>query len=129
MRSSYSTPSALSRAISSSFARRVCSSRIGRGLSCTASTTREHLERIALRIGVERGHRLDEIERERVVQREVGLEVGRDAHLAPAARARGTSSTTPAATSERNSAAARRRWRAFAAALSCERFTSRITAP
>src|SRR4029453_18449696 len=44
----------------------------------------EHLERVALRIRVERGHRLDEIERERVVQREVGLEVRGDAHLAPA---------------------------------------------
>ena len=58
---------------------------------------REHLERVVGRLGVERGDRLDQVERQRLVEREVALEVGIDA----GAVRPGSTCTMPALRSER----------------------------
>ena len=67
---------------------RTCRNRIGRGSSRIASTRREHVEGVArARRGSSSETRLDQVERERLVQREVPLQVLGDAH-ARAARSR-----------------------------------------
>ena len=128
MRSSYSTPSALSCAISSPFARRVCSRRIGLGFSCTASTSESTVERVVVgaRGRAPRPPRPD-------TARACGAARSRSA----ARRATRTSRPPPRAAHELDhvrrdaaSGTAPRRGGAGApstASLSCERFTSRIT--